>query len=74
MATVTYTIPDPKLAQFKTWFLAQNPIPLDENKQPLMSDNDWIKECGKRYFLNICMRGKDRLAVKQAVFDTEIIE
>jgi len=58
MASVTYTIPDEKLTEFKLGFLKAHPVPCDDEGDPLFTDNDWIKEWGKRNFMSAYKRGK----------------
>jgi hypothetical protein len=62
MAQITYTIPTGKLSEFKIGFLRCYPIPLDEHQQPIMTENEWIKEWGKRQFLKAYRSGKQQLA------------
>lgn len=64
MAQITITIPDNKINQYKTWFLAYNPVPVPTDGSPQMSDMAWIKLCLKNYLLNQCKSGENKLATE----------
>ena len=78
MATVTYTIPDDKLEEFKVGFLKACPVPIGENEDtgetaPIMSENAWIKEAGKQFFIKQYRKGKEMLAKQAAVYESDLI-
>lgn len=62
MASITYTIPDAKLAEFKSGFLRIYRVPSDEYGDPSMTESEWIKEWGKRQFINAYKEGKKQIA------------
>ena len=75
MASITYTIPDDKLADFKARFLAAHPVPIDVGTlQPEMSENEWIKEWGLRQFKEACDRGDKILYDKEYTKSDDVIE
>ena len=64
MVKVTYTISDDKYEEFKQYFLITNPVPQDdETGKPLFTENQWVKEAGRLFFINSVKRGKRKLAV-----------
>ena len=73
MAQVIYTIPDAKLDEFKTGFLAFVPVPTNDDGDPIMTESQWIKRCGKIYFINAYKKGKMILAHKAIEFTENII-
>lgn len=48
MPQLTFSISDTKFAKFKEGFLKRHPIPLDEDRNPIMAENAWVKEAIKR--------------------------
>lgn len=74
MITLTYTIADEKLDEFKAGFLKRCPVPKDEEGNPLYSDNAWIKEWGRRQFMSRYKGGKQSLATQTAIIENNIIE
>ena len=70
MAQITYTIDDTKLAEFKLGFFRYNPIPKDEEGNPAMSENAWIKESGRQWFSRIYRQGKRKIA-QEAAYSVE---
>lgn len=58
MAQITFTIPDAKLSEFKTGFLKARPVPLNPSGEPTMTENQWIKKCGKEFYYRSYYRGK----------------
>ena len=62
MAQVTFTIDDANLAEFKTGFLRTRPVPLDTSGNPTMTENNWIREFGRRVYMNQYRRGKQEIA------------
>ena len=75
MAKVTFTIDDGKLADFTEGFLKMKPIPTSEDGKPLMTEDEWISEWGRRIYFEIYRQGKQRIAeeVAPAVIDKNII-
>ncbi len=74
MATVTFTIPDNKLADFKVGFLRRIPNnEKNEDSTPMFTDNEWIKEWGKRQYLSKYKDGKQQIANEAASIDNDII-
>lgn len=75
MATITFTIPDNKLAEFKAGFLKSHPIPQDDDGNPLYTENDWIKEAIRQMIMHSYQAGKERIAREstQPSIDTNII-
>lgn len=58
MPGLTYTISDAKYAEFKLGFLKLYPVPLNKDGTPTMTENEWVKERGKQWFINSYKRGK----------------
>ena len=73
-AQITFTIDDSKLAEFKEGFLARNPTPLDDEGEIQFTDNQWLKEWGKRQYIKAYTRGKGKLAEKAVILEDNIIE
>ena len=73
MPTITYTIPADKAAEFAVGFLKRYPIPLDENAEPTMSQMEWIKECGRRFFVEMYTKGRRHLAIEDIVEEQDLI-
>lgn len=71
MASVTYTIPDGKLAEFKLGFLNSCP-PTPEWGG---TDNEWIKEWGKLQFMRHYRVGKLKIRdeAQPPVYDEGVI-
>lgn len=63
MAQIVLNIPDNKVAQYRDWFIAYNPVPI-VNGSPVMSEIAWIKQCLKEYLLNQCRGGEHKLAIE----------
>jgi hypothetical protein len=75
MASVTITIPDAKLAEFKVGFLKCNPVPTDEDTgDPLFTEDAWMKEWARREYLKMYSRGKRQIATETATLDNDIVE
>ena len=73
MAQITYTISDSNLPEFKMGFLASKPVPTDDEGNPIMSENAWIKEYGKRQFIREYKNGKHILAMQQAQLEDDLV-
>lgn len=74
MATITFTIPDQKLEAFKIGFLKRIPNTLkDEESELVYTDNEWIKEWGKRQYLAKYKDGVQTIANEAAVIDNDIL-
>ena len=75
MASITITIPDAKLTEFKSGFLKRQPVPVDNDTgEPEMSENAWIKEWVKQQLLHYYKSGKKQLAQEAASIDQNIVE
>lgn len=78
MATITYTIPNEKLDDFKAGILKL--IPNNELKEDTgelrYTDNQWIKEIGKRWFIRQYKLGKIKIAeeLNHPIIDEQIVE
>jgi len=71
---LTYTIDNAKFQAFKDAFLRADPVPTDDDGNPEMSENDWIKAEGKKFFLEKYKNGLLLLAKDTAsVPDNNII-
>ena len=70
MVTLTYTIQDENLAEFKAGFLIKNPNPPDSG----LTDNQWIKKWGLRQFVDAYAMGKRMLAKNAASIENSLIE
>jgi hypothetical protein len=71
MASITYTISDAKLAEFKLGFLKVVPVPTDDLGNPTMSENAWIKEAGKKFFVDSYVAGKKLIAQETTASNTD---
>lgn len=74
MASITYKIDDGKFNKFKKPFLIAQPVPRDTDDNPVMSENEWIKEWGLTQFKNAYRRGVAMLVERDVVIDESIIE
>ena len=79
--TITLTIPDAKVADFETGFLAKCPVPMIGNPAnptgpyiPEFTDKQWIKEWLKRQAVRAYKHGKQDLAEAAAIIDSDVIE
>lgn len=74
---ITLTIPDDKLLEFKTGFLAMCPVPKEYDEEgnllPLMTELQWFKEWIKRDVLRAYKHGKLKLAQESVQFDEGIM-
>ena len=74
MATITLTIPDNKLAEFKSAYLRQHPIPLDPvTDLPTMTELAWIKQCIMQGIIADYRIGKQLLAEDSIVLGADLI-
>jgi len=74
MASITFNIPDDKLPEFKLGFLKRHPVPLDIEDNPIMIENQWIKEWGKQQYFQAYKTGKKQLAYESELTDSLIVE
>lgn len=74
MASVNYTIPDNKLAEFKRGFLKCQTVPLDSEGNPKMSENEWIKEWGRLQFVKAYQTGIRQIAREELILEEDVIE
>ena len=61
MPSVTLTISTDNYNEFKSGFLKERPIPLDENNQPIMSEGNWIKAVIKTFAIQTYKSGKKKI-------------
>jgi len=73
MASITYNIPNEKIAQFKQGFLKYHPVPTDEEGTPIMTELEWITKWGRSQFISAYRAGIRQLAAENVVMDNEII-
>ena len=73
MATITFTIDNAKVVDFKAGFLKEHPVPLDSTDTPLYKDLVWIEMVIRKYAIGEYKHGKKRLAFEAAVADDSII-
>ena len=75
MPSVTYEIPADKFDQFKEAFFLAQPVPTDELGDPLMTENEWIKEWGLRQFKAMYRAGRKQVAIRAnpATYDEDSI-
>lgn len=76
MANITFNIPDSKINEFKTGFLRACPVPTElvlAVPTPLYTENEWIKEWGRRQLKDAYERGKRLLLQDTAQIDGSII-
>ena len=77
---ITITIPNAKLNEFKTGFLAQLPIPqvpIEEDSEEMenaYTELQWFKKHLIEYAILEYRRGKTKLAREAAEIDTNILE
>lgn len=69
--SITYTSEKP--TKFKAGFLRACPVPLDDDDQPTMTEDEWIKKWGKEQFLNQYRRGVQLLKRDEVVYESDII-
>ena len=69
MAQIIFTIPDDKIAEFKAGFLKIRPNPEPDT----YNDNQWIKEWGKRQYIETYRRGKQALAQEAASVEDNLV-
>lgn len=72
MASIIYTIPDELLPEFKKGFLKSCPVFIEEGELP-MSENQWIKEWGKRQFLRAYRKGIKQLAEGRVKYKEDLV-
>ena len=70
---ITITIPDAKVSEFRTGFLARRPVTLDENGDPVMTDKDWFKFCIIEWAKEECNKGNLKLANENAVISNSLM-
>ena len=58
MPSFTLTVSNAKFNEFKEAFLAHVPVPLDENEQPTMAENAWIKSVIIRKVKSVYREGR----------------
>jgi hypothetical protein len=63
---VTITIPDAKVQRVVDAMKGLYPIPLDENGDPLFTDNQWSKEVLRRWIVAQVRRYEARVAMDEA--------
>tara|TARA_Y100000310_G_C20078593_1_gene532734 strand:+ start:215 stop:439 length:225 start_codon:yes stop_codon:yes gene_type:complete len=73
MASITLTISNNKIAEFKAGYFAKHPVPLDANDQPLCTDLEHFKNCLKASAIKDYKKGKKLLAERSAEIDETII-
>ena len=74
MVSITLTVEDGKLLEFKESFLREHPIPVDEQGSPTMNLLDWLHEWGRQQFQLAYQRGKTKLAQENIEIDFEIVQ
>jgi len=68
MATITYTIPDNKLDRVKAGLLRVYPnTEVDENNDPVYTDNEWLKERVRRFIVQAVLKGETAIAKEAAL-------
>jgi len=70
MLEITLRISTENVQKFTPNYLAERPIPLDENEVPIMSQKEWFKKRTITDIMKVCRRGRDKLAL-QAVQELE---
>jgi len=63
MPSVSYSIGDEKYADFKQNILAVHPVPIDINNDPIMSEDNWIREIGRLHFIELNFKGQRKRAI-----------
>lgn len=67
MATITFTIPNDKLQRVIDGMLEVYPNEeVDENGDPVYTDNQWIKERVRRFVVDTVKRGETVIAKRNA--------
>mgnify|MGYP007099599406 CR=1 FL=1 len=69
--TISISIPDNKVVEFLVGFLRSQPIPVDENGNPTMATDAWVKNIVKQKLLFEYSQGK-RLLQQDSVNLTDI--
>jgi len=67
---IIFTINDLDYLDFKINFLKEQPLPSDST----LSEDEWIKEWGRRQYLAIVERGKRKLAQELSMVEDKIIQ
>ena len=79
MAQIILIVPNEKLVEFRTGFLAMCPIPIDNNSesetygQPLFTELQWLKEWIRRDVIRAYKHGKRKLAQEAAQVDEGVV-
>ena len=60
MAEVKFIIPDEKVNEFLTYFIADQPIPIDADGKPLYTPAQWWKGWVVKNTKQACQRGKNK--------------
>lgn len=66
--TLTITIPDDKLTEFRLGFLKADPLPAGS------TEKDWLLRCIKRYLVRRYRKGKLLLSQETAEFQDIFVE
>lgn len=74
MASITFNISDDKLSEFKLGFLKRHPVPMDIDGNPIMTENQWLKQWGKNQYFQAYQTGKKQLAYEGEPTDNLIVE
>ncbi|MHA1288780.1 MAG: hypothetical protein ACTSPB_15405 [Candidatus Thorarchaeota archaeon] len=56
--TITVTIDDEKLAEYREAFLRVRPIPVDNTGKPLFTEAQWFKQVIKDFIISTFRQGK----------------
>jgi hypothetical protein len=74
MPQLTLTVSDEKYEdEFKPAFLCVHPVPLDEEMNPIMPEDMWVKEWVKRQIKEAYKQGKTKLAYESAEFEEDLV-
>lgn len=73
MAEIIITIPNNKATEFKLGFLKEQPVPVDENGDPTMTEMEWAAYWGRKQYIEAYKRGKLKLASEGHGIDPEIL-
>jgi len=73
MAKITIDIPDNVLDEFRDGFLAAEPIFVDKDKNPTMTEMEWLVFWIKRQLRGAYRRGKEIRHAETFTFNKEIL-
>lgn len=59
---IAYNILPDEIEEFKAGFIKRRPVPTNDQGVPLMTEQDWMQECGRHYFQTMYEQGARQIA------------